>query len=85
MEKHIGRQIHAKRKSKRMSQKQLAAALDPPVTHQQVQKYERGANITVKRLHQIANVLGARPANFFPDVPSDRWHQASGRCARLSG
>lgn len=85
IDKHVGREIRAKRKSKGMSQKQLAAALDPPVTFQQLWKYEHGSNITVKRLNQIAIALAVHPASFFPDGPSDRWRQASGRCARLSG
>lgn len=83
LDKHIGQQIRAKRKSKGMTQQQLADEIG--VTFQQVQKYEHGTNITVKRLNQIAVALAARPANFFPDGPSDRWHQAAGRCARLSG
>src|ERR1700760_1667036 len=40
----IGQRIRLRRLELRMGQRQLGAALDPPITFQQVQKYEQGAS-----------------------------------------
>lgn len=53
---HVGRQVRAMRKEARLSLEGLAAGLQ--VTHQQLQKYETGANrMTVSMLFQIAGEL----------------------------
>ncbi len=62
---HVGGQVKIRRKSRRMTQQQLAEVLD--LTFQQIQKYERGANrISASKLMMIAETLEA-PISFFFD------------------
>ena len=61
---HVGRQLRLLRKTKGLTQAQLAEAIG--VTFQQVQKYERGANrISASKLFEAGKVLDASPAAFF--------------------
>lgn len=54
----IGMRVRARRMFAGMSQSALGEALRPPVSFQQVQKYERGANrISSGSLVQIAQIL----------------------------
>ena len=62
--KHIGQRIKELRVAKGISRQKLTNTLD--VTHQQLAKYESGANrITACRLQSIAKVLEADIMYFF--------------------
>lgn len=64
-DKKVGERVRAARLLLDMSQEKLADALDPPLTFQQIQKYERGANrIGASRMQQIADVL-KKPVSYF--------------------
>jgi transcriptional regulator with XRE-family HTH domain len=70
VDKYVGQRIRAERQKKGMTQGRLGAALDRPVTFQQIQKYESGADRVVgSRLHEIAIVLEVNPGTFFPFTP----------------
>ena len=63
----IGIKIHELRISMGLSRQQLAAKIG--VTHQQLQKYEKGTNrISAGRLMAIAKALGKTVAFFFENV-----------------
>lgn len=63
IDRTIGRLIKELRRIKNMSREELAKLIG--VTHQQLQKYEKGTNrITAGRLFAIANALG-KPLHFF--------------------
>jgi transcriptional regulator with XRE-family HTH domain len=52
-----------------MNQSQLAKALQTPITYQQVQKYERGANhMYVSRLYEFAAELRVPIEDFLPSM-----------------
>lgn len=77
----IGRKIHELRLAKGLSRQQLSAKIG--VTHQQLQKYEKGTNrISAGRLMSIANALGRKVQFFFEDVedfaPSYNSHERLG-------
>ncbi|NDF11592.1 MAG: XRE family transcriptional regulator [Proteobacteria bacterium] len=60
----IGKRIEERRVIAGYSRKELARKLG--ITHQQLHKYERGANrITASRLHAIAHLLGTSVADFY--------------------
>ncbi len=60
---HVGQRIRGRRTELGMSQTQVADALG--VTFQQVQKYERGANLVgASRLYDLSNILD-RPVEYF--------------------
>ncbi len=62
--KTAGELIKELRKAKGLSQMKLAELLD--ISYQQIQKYEKGASsISIERLKQIANALGAPVSLFF--------------------
>jgi transcriptional regulator with XRE-family HTH domain len=66
---HVGGRIRSRRKAERLSLEALAAELG--VTHQQMQKYETGANrITVSTLFQIAVALRTEVGEFLAELPS---------------
>lgn len=61
---HIGAKVHELRISKGLSRQQLAVKID--VTHQQLQKYEKGINrISAGRLLSIAIALNEDVSYFF--------------------
>lgn len=63
----IGQKIHELRISLGLSRQQLAGKIG--VTHQQLQKYEKGTNrISAGRLVAIAKALGKPVAYFFENV-----------------
>ncbi len=63
----IGQKIHELRISLGLSRQQLASKIG--VTHQQLQKYEKGTNrISAGRLVAIAQALGKSVAYFFENV-----------------
>ena len=71
---HVGAKMRSLRKSQKMSQEALGQKLSPPITFQQVQKYERGTNrVSASKLFQIAEILGKSVQAFFP---SDRERDA---------
>ena len=66
----IGMKIHELRISMGLSRQQLASKLG--VTHQQLQKYEKGTNrISAGRLAAIAQALKKSVAYFFEDIEGD--------------
>lgn len=66
----IGMKIHELRISMGLSRQQLAAKIG--VTHQQLQKYEKGTNrISAGRLMAIAKALGKTVSYFFDNVEED--------------
>lgn len=67
IDKIIGVRIHELRISMGLSRQQLAEQIG--VTHQQLQKYEKGTNrISAGRLAAIAKVLGKAVAYFFENI-----------------
>lgn len=63
----VGRRIALRRQALGWSQAALAQRLG--LSFQQIQKYETGQNrVSASRLHQLAVVLGASVAEFFPDA-----------------
>ncbi len=67
IDSHIGQRIHELRISMGLSRQQLASQIG--VTHQQLQKYEKGTNrISVGRLIFIAKVLKEPLTYFLQDL-----------------
>lgn len=65
---YSGSRLREARLLRGMNQSELAKALGTPITFQQVQKYERGANrISVSRLCEFAEALRLPPSYFLPD------------------
>lgn len=65
--KQVGLRIRAQRLAKAMTQKQLGENLDPPVTFQQVQRYEHGTDrLSTDHLYEIATVLEVSAGSLFP-------------------
>ena len=63
MHEHLGRRIRQRRLNLGLTQVQIALACG--VTHQQIQKYECGANrVTASRLYELAVALNV-PVNYF--------------------
>jgi transcriptional regulator with XRE-family HTH domain len=59
----IGRNIRARRMELGLSQTTLGAECRPPITFQQVQKYEKGTNrVSGSRIEQIARALATTVA-----------------------
>ena len=55
---HVGARIREARLMRGLSQEALGNAIDPPVSFQQIQKYEKGANrVSSSRLWEIARAL----------------------------
>ena len=64
VDQHVGRMLKLFRKSRGMTQADLAFAVG--VTFQQVQKYERGTNrIGASRLWDFCQALDVAPQDFF--------------------
>ena len=71
MEKEIGQKIRELRKTKGMSQMELAERIG--LSFQQIQKYEKGINrISVPRLYQIAKALNVDICSFFEEDEGDK-------------
>lgn len=65
---YVGRMLRQARALRGISQQELGAQIEYPVTFQQVQKYERGFNrISMSRLWQFAKVLQLPISYFLPD------------------
>ncbi|MES2214880.1 MAG: helix-turn-helix transcriptional regulator [Pseudomonadota bacterium] len=70
IDKFIGNKIYILRLAKGMSRQQLATVID--VTHQQLQKYEKGSNrISVGRLVLIARALDTTIESFYSGLEHD--------------
>ena len=75
---HVGVQVRRLRRSKDVTQTQLAEAID--VSFQQMQKYEKGTNrISASRLYMIARTLGAPVGYFFEGLEGEVRAPAPGR------
>lgn len=67
IDKEIGNKIITLRLSKGLTRNELADSIG--VTHQQLQKYEKGINrITAGRLMEIANFMSVPISDFFEDL-----------------
>ena len=63
----LGERIYSLRLAKGLSRQQLAEMID--ITHQQLQKYEKGVNrISIGRLMLIAKALDTEIDYFFKDI-----------------
>ncbi len=72
VDKIIGMKIHELRISMGLSRQQLAEKIN--VTHQQLQKYEKGTNrISAGRLAAISAALRKPVAFFFEEIDSDNY------------
>ncbi|PCJ23661.1 MAG: transcriptional regulator [Rickettsiales bacterium] len=70
VDKFVGGEIYSLRLAKGLSRQQLAKNIG--VTHQQLQKYEKGTNrISVGRLVLIARALGKEIAFFYEGLDSN--------------
>ena len=70
IDKHVGNRVRMRRMMLGLSQEKLGDALQPPVSFQQVQKYEKGTNrISASRLQQSAHILQVPVAFFFEGAP----------------
>ncbi len=68
----IGMRLRAKRNEVGLTQEELGKALADQLSHQQIQKYERGENsISCFRLVQIAETLKVNASYFLDDISSD--------------
>jgi transcriptional regulator with XRE-family HTH domain len=66
IDKHVGARIREIRLLRRMSQADLANAMTPPITFQQIQKYEKGTNrVSSGRLWDLAHALDVHIMYFF--------------------
>jgi len=65
----IGARVRTLRGVRKITQTQLAETCIPPITFQQIQKYEKGTNrISGSRLTQIAAALNVEVADLFPST-----------------
>lgn len=70
IDKQIGMRIHELRISMGLSRQQLSEKIG--VTHQQLQKYEKGTNrISAGRLVAISAALNKTPSFFFENIHED--------------
>ncbi len=71
----LGKLIRIRRVELKISQAELGEQLTPPVSFQQVQKYEKGVNrVSWARVRQIADVLEV-PVSFFSGDKSKADHE----------
>lgn len=74
---YVGNRVKIRRKDMKMTQQDLATALD--LTFQQVQKYERGANrISASKLFMISGTLEVPISYFFDGMEEEDMAAASG-------
>ena len=67
----IGMRLRAKRNEVGLTQEELGKALADQLSHQQIQKYERGENsISCSRIVQLAETLNVPASYFFEEVSS---------------
>ena len=71
-DKTLGAKIRTYRNLAKISQAQLGARLVPPVSFQQVQKYEKGVNrVSYVKLMQICKTLGCTVTDMTNDLKGD--------------
>ena len=71
IDKRIGKKIYSLRLYQGLSRQQLSSVIG--VTHQQLQKYEKGTNrISIGRLVLIAKALGKSLGYFYSDLETDQ-------------
>lgn len=67
---HVGLKVHELRIAMGLSRQQLAEKIG--ITHQQLQKYEKGTNrITIGRLAAISKALGRQISYFTDDIENE--------------
>jgi len=72
-QKRVGEKLRALRRNAGLSQRELALRLE--LSHQQIQKYERGENaLPLERIRSYAAVLGVSPSSLA--FPEDNWMAA---------
>ncbi len=77
VDNYIGRRIQERRSECHMSQTKLGELVG--LTFQQIQKFEKGINrVPASRLADIAAVLKAAPADFFPPIDETAPHLRRG-------
>jgi transcriptional regulator with XRE-family HTH domain len=65
----IGMRLRAKRNEAGLTQEELGKALTDQLSHQQIQKYERGENsISCFRIVQLAETLNVPTSYFFEEI-----------------
>jgi len=70
VDKHVGNKIHSLRLARGLSRQQLSKIIE--VTHQQVQKYEKGSNrLSIGRLILIAKALGEVTSYFYQEIDKE--------------
>jgi len=73
MDRVIGQRLRSRRIQQKVSQSELGTSLKPPVSFQQIQKYEKGINrIGSARLVDIARVLETTSDYFLGDLGGPR-------------
>ena len=81
---YAGNRLREARLLRGMNQSELGKSLTTPITFQQVQKYERGANrISVSRLCEFAQALQLPASYFLPDAGTSMISLPSVKEARL--
>jgi len=71
IDKILGAKIFAARTAQDISRKTIADAIG--ITHQQIQKYEKGVNrISVSRLFEICNFLSINPTELLESATSNQ-------------
>ena len=82
VDQHIGQKIYSLRLAKGLSRQELSDQIG--VTHQQLQKYEKGINrISVGRLALIAKALGKTIEYFYSGVDNETQEQVSTQHQRM--
>jgi len=75
IDKTVGEKVYSLRLAKGLARQQLSEAIG--VTHQQLQKYEKGTNrISIGRLVLIAKALSEDISYFYKDINSTKAEQA---------
>jgi transcriptional regulator with XRE-family HTH domain len=64
---HVGSRVRARRTMMGVSQAKMGGHLG--ITFQQIQKYEKGTNISASRLQEAARLLGVPVGYFFEGAP----------------
>ena len=83
VDQHVGRMLRLFRKSRSMTQNELAGEVG--ITFQQVQKYERGSNrIGASRLWEFCKVLDVTPAQFFEGLDAMDTSRSTRDASRVS-
>ena len=75
---HVGSKIRERRTQLGMTQEDLGKALRDSLSHQQIQKYEKGENsISCARLAQLAEALSVTAASLLEGIDTPKPNQLS--------